>query len=236
MKEYVVLYLLILGVLVVYIHCSVKEHFEDVSTKERNLVEKQRGVAVSAENAMCFDCSDFYSPALSQSNATTLLEYLKAHTIFVQQTLNAVKLFIDSTKDADCQTSISKYITCLKTNLQAVSCPHNIDDPGCKTSDAVVDAIISKAMLCVSDGSCERDINVFIDSLKKALAATTERFEKCKKEFETANGPCIDIYVNAIQNKMKAGSESNADILVSNAQMKEELNKNASFAIQAVYY
>jgi len=76
----------------------------------------------------------------------------------------------------------------------------------------------------------------FESFLKTEINAQKEAYAQCRIAFADVSGPCIDLYVNAIQSRTKQTTGDDSQLLVTNAQLKEALNKNASFAFQANNY
>lgn len=221
--------------LIGYLYYSIEEHFADLADttlQERKLVTSQQAIAASASTARCFDCSEFYSSATGQKDATTLLQYLQLQTKYVQQILDTIGQFLSAPVDPQCKTSISEYVRCLKKAVEKVSCPHTMGDIGCKVD--ILNSIVSKASLCVSKGTCP-SVDAFVTAMKTAYDELNTKFTGCATEFSNTKSPCISLYVNAIQSKIKSGSADDSQLLVTNQAMKDEMNRTASFAAQQMF-
>jgi hypothetical protein len=221
--------------LLFYVYHSIEEHFVDLSSnptavQERKLVTQQKDLAATAASAACFACSDFYSTALGQKDASSLIQYLQLQTQYVRQILDAIGQFVSQPVNKEaCGATVATYIACLKKAVDGVKCPQPVGDLGCKLN--LVNNMISKATLCVAQGTC-KSVDEFHNIMKKIHQETATSFVKCAAEFTNPQSPCLALYINAIQQRILSSGGNDTSLLVTNGMMREELNRNASWAIQ----
>jgi len=232
----VFVYVFVIASILALLYKQCSEHFESLTTtQERQLVTQQQTVAATAANGSCFDCGVFYGGAMSQTDASTVLDYIQKQDIYVKAIFDKIEKFITNRTQLCAATTIPQYIDCFKKYLSVVECPHAINDPSCKLNETLGDLIISKASMCLAKNTC-KSMDDFESFLKTEINAQKEAYAQCRIAFADVSGPCIDLYVNAIQSRTKQTTGDDSQLLVTNAQLKEALNKNASFAFQANNY